>query len=153
MKLKILMTLFFIWILYLSLWPVAIDPIAWEAPVDKGYTGDYQSNEHLGHIEKILLHGYSGPEDIAFDAEGRIYAATSQGIVRMDANGLRSELWATTDGRPLGIDFDKQGNLILADGYKGLFSISPLAEVKLLTINPEALYVVFRMPDEFQIKA
>jgi hypothetical protein len=29
-----------------------------------------------------------------------------------------------TDGRPLGIDFDLDGNLIVADAFRGLLSIS-----------------------------
>jgi hypothetical protein len=143
MKLKILITLIILWILYLSLWPVDIDPVAWKAPIDKGYTGKFQKNNNLPKIEKLYLLGFTGPEDIALDSEGMIYAATHQGIVRMDANGLNPQLWAQTGGRPLGIDFDLNGNLIVADGFKGLLSISPQAKVSLLTNSVDAVEIGF----------
>lgn len=107
--------------------------MAWQAPVDNGYTGFFEKNEDLQKLEKLPLQGFTGPEDIAFDSEGRIYASTHEGIVRLDADGLNPKLWAETKGRPLGIDFDLQGNLIVADGYKGLLSISAQAKVSTLT--------------------
>jgi sugar lactone lactonase YvrE len=119
--------------LYFSLWPVDIDPVAWKAPIDRGYTGVFQHNEALKIPQKIDLHGFIGPEDIALDNIGRIYAATHQGIVRIDSEGSSPTLWAHTGGRPLGIEFDNHRNLIVADGFKGLLSISPNAEVSVLT--------------------
>ena len=143
MKLKIIITLFILWILYLSLWPVDIEPVAWQAPIDKGYTGHFQNNEDLPGIEKLPLQGYSGPEDIAFDSEGRIYAATHQGIVRLDDDGSNPKLWVETSGRPLGMDFDLHGNLIVADGYLGLLSISPQAQITVLTNSAEGIEIGF----------
>jgi sugar lactone lactonase YvrE len=128
---------------YLGLWPIDVDPVAWQAAKDKGYTGVFQKNQNLQYPEKLSLQGFTGPEDIAIDSQGRIYAATNQGIVRMDAEGLNPELWAVTGGRPLGIDFDLQSNLIVADGYIGLVSISPLAETTLLTNSANGLEIGF----------
>jgi sugar lactone lactonase YvrE len=128
---------------YLSLWPIEVDSVAWQAPKDKGYIGNFQKNQNLQNPEKLPLQGFNGPEDIAIDSQGRIYAATHQGIVRMDNEGLNPALWAETGGRPLGIDFDLQGNLIVADGYKGLISISPLAEISTLTNSADGVDIGF----------
>lgn len=72
------------------------------------------------------------PEDVAIDAEGRIYAGFEDGrIVQADPDGsLR--VFANTGGRPLGLIFDREGNLLVTDALKGLLSISKNGEVKLL---------------------
>jgi sugar lactone lactonase YvrE len=113
-------------IIYLLTWPVPIDPVSWEAPPNPGYTGPFEVNTRLSGIEKLPLEGVHGPEDIALSADGRIYAATHEGfIVRMENGSNKPEKWVNTGGRPLGIDFDGNGNLIVADGFIGLLSIAP----------------------------
>ena len=42
---------------------------------------------------------------------------------------------ADTQGVPLGLEFDQMGNLIVADAYKGLLSVSPAGEVDVLTAH------------------
>ena len=49
---------------YLLLWPVPIDPVAWEAPEDAGYTGDFAPNERLTGVRRIGLGPHVGPEDV-----------------------------------------------------------------------------------------
>ena len=64
-------------------------------------------NERLKGIETFPIADNHGPEDIALDSKGRIYAATHEGnIVRLDPDGSNPENWVNTKGRPLGIDFD-----------------------------------------------
>lgn len=110
---------------YFLLWPVPVDPVAWKAPSNPGYTGPFAVNHRLKGIETLALANHHGPEDIALDSSGRIYAATHEGhIVRLQADGSNPEIWVDTRGRPLGIDFDQKGNLILADAYRGLLSVS-----------------------------
>ena len=112
--------------LYLLVWPVPIDPVAWEAPPNPGYTGSFAVNERLKGIETFLIADNHGPEDIAIDSQGYIYAATHEGrIVRLNADGSNPENWVDTKGRPLGIDFDSKGNLIVTDAFRGLLSIAP----------------------------
>ncbi len=113
-------------VLYFLVWPVPVEPVAWEAPPNPGYTGPFAVNERLKGLETLSIAGNHGPEDVALDAEGRIYAATHEGnIVRISADGSYSEIWVDTGGRPLGIDFDPKGNLIVADSFRGLLSIAP----------------------------
>lgn len=113
-------------IIYFIAYPVPITPVAWEAPPNPGYTGPFAVNDRLKAIETFPIAGNHGPEDIALDGQGRIYAATHEGnIVRLNPDGSKPENWVKTGGRPLGIDFDGQGNLIVADAFRGLLSINP----------------------------
>ena len=113
-------------LLYFVAWPVPIDPVAWKAPPNSGYSGRFAQNERLRGIQLLPIGDNHGPEDIAFDARGRIYASTHEGrIVRSQADGSDPENWVDTGGRPLGIEFDIKGNLLIADAFRGLLSISP----------------------------
>ncbi len=113
-------------VLYLVAWSVPIDPVAWNAPPNSGYSGPFAQNERLRGIQVLPIGDNHGPEDIALDAQGRIYSSTHEGrIVRLQTNGSNPEEWIDTGGRPLGIDFDDKGNLIVADAFRGLLSITP----------------------------
>ena len=139
-------------IIYFIAWPVPIDPVAWIAPPNPGYTGPYEVNERLKGIETFSIAGNHGPEDIALDANGRIYAATHEGnIVRLDPDGSNPENWVNTEGRPLGIDFDKQGNLIVADAFRGLLSITPKGEISELAVVADGIPI--RYADDVDVAA
>ena len=117
-------------ILYFLIWPVPIDPIAWESPSNTAYIGKLSSNNRLKALKFFSIGHNHGPEDIAIDAKGFIYTSTHAGnIVRLQPNGYNPENWANTGGRPLGIEFDHEGNLIVADAYRGLLSITPGGEI------------------------
>ncbi len=134
----ILLGLFVLLLAYLFFWPVPVDPVAWEAPLNPGYTGPFATNRHLQALEHLPIGDNTGPEDLAVDEQGRIYAATDQGrIVRLDPDGSNPVNWAETGGRPLGIEFDAQGNLIVADAFKGLLSVSPEGQVTVLAAEFE----------------
>jgi len=116
--------------LYLLAWSVSIEPAAWQAPLNPGYTGFFEQNNRLTGLQVLSIGNHHGPEDIALDSTGRIYAATHQGhIVRLRADGTNPEIWADTGGRPLGIDFDARGNLLVADAYRGLLMVSTRGKV------------------------
>jgi DNA-binding beta-propeller fold protein YncE len=139
-------------IIYFIAWPVPIDPVAWIAPPNPGYTGPYEVNERLKGIETFPIAGNHGPEDIAIDVKGRIYAATHEGnIVRLDPDGSNPENWVNTEGRPLGIDFDRQGNLIVADAFRGLLLITPNGEISELAIVADGIPI--RYADDVDVAA
>ena len=147
-----LIVLILILAVYLLTWPVPIDPKAWDAPPNPGYTGAFESNTRLSGIERLPLGGLHGPEDIAIDDRGWIYAPTHEGIiVRLKGDSAAPEKWADTGGRPLGIDFDGDGNLIVADGYQGLLSITP--EGKIETLATEADGIAIRYADDVDVAA
>ena len=112
-------------VIYFVALPVPVDPVAWDAPPNPGYAGPFAANERLKGIQVLPIVDNHGPEDIALDTQGRIYAATHEGrIVRLQPDGSNPENWIDTGGRPLGIDFDNDGNLIVADAFLGLLSIA-----------------------------
>ncbi len=119
--------------LYLFLWPVPIDPVVWEAQPVPALEGDFAANRVLQGMELFATAGGHGPEDVAVDAEGRVYVGVEEGtLLRYEADGSSPAVFADTGGRPLGLDFDAEGNLIVADAEKGLLSVDPAGAVTVL---------------------
>jgi sugar lactone lactonase YvrE len=50
----------------------------------------------------------------------------------MQADGSQFEVFAETGGRPLGLDFDAQGRVIVADAMQGLLAIGPDRKITVL---------------------
>jgi hypothetical protein len=101
---------------YLLVWPVPVKPVAWHAPVAPGYVRPFARNERLKGLKMLPLAGNHGPETVALDAQGRIYAATHEGrIVRLTADGSNPENWVTTGGRL--IQHARYFTLQLAESY------------------------------------
>jgi sugar lactone lactonase YvrE len=121
---------------YLALWPVPIEPVAWDPPEAPELAGPYALNDALARGTRVLEGVGIGPEDVAFDREGRLYTGLEDGkIVRMELPDREPELFANTGGRPLGMVFDPDGHLIVADARKGLLSISPQREITVLATS------------------
>ena len=118
---------------YLFLWPIPIEPVSWSAPKDLGYVGAFAPNDVLDDIEPASLDGFTGPEDAAFGSDGRLYLATHEGvIVTYDPTSGDVSEFADTGGRPLGLEFDDNGTLFVADAYRGLLAVTPNGTVKVL---------------------
>jgi sugar lactone lactonase YvrE len=107
----------------------------------------YQQNSGLARVERLSLgtgsttpgSGYA-PEDVALDAQNRIYSGVDDGrIIRLQADGTRPEAFSNTHGRPLGLAFDSNGNLIVADAIKGLLSIAPDGSLTVLTTGADGV--------------
>lgn len=113
-------------VVYLLVWPVPIDPAAWTPPAAPAL----KTNRALAAVTRVpVTHGV-GPETVAVDAAGRVYAGLTNGrIVRLPPGGP-AEVFADTRGRPLGMVFDGAGNLVVADAHRGLLSVSPAGEVR-----------------------
>ena len=135
--------------LYLAITPSPIDPLAWQAPTAPAMTGVLEPNDTLMKAELLGRGQLHGPEDTAVDARGRVYAGLHDGrIVRLEADGSVTP-FADTRGRPLGMDFDAAGKLIVADAYKGLLSIDPQGQIQVLTSEAEGL--PFKFTDDLDI--
>ena len=135
--------------LYLAITPSPIDPLAWQAPTAPAMTGVLEPNDTLMKAELLGRGQLHGPEDTAVDARGRVYAGLHDGrIVRLEADGSVAT-FADTRGRPLGMDFDAAGKLIVADAYKGLLSIDPQGQIQVLTSEAEGL--PFKFTDDLDI--
>jgi len=120
-------------LVYLFLAPVSITPGAWTPPIAPSLTGPYEQNSRLAPVQRLSVGQGHAPEDVAVDAEGRIYGGLEDGrIVQLQADGTQPRVFADTHGRPLGLVFDRDGNLLVADALKGLLSIDKTGQVKLL---------------------
>lgn len=109
---------------YLFLWPVPIDPVAWQAPAFAGYSGRHAANDRLAAVKLLNLAPEVGPEHIDFGPDGRLYTGVLSGaILRMNPDGTSIETVVNTGGRPLGFDFADDGTLVVADAIKGLLRI------------------------------
>jgi sugar lactone lactonase YvrE len=139
-------------LLYLLLWPVPISPTAWNPPLAPELTGPYAKNDRLAGIQRLDTGGGFAPEDVALDAQGRIYGGMEDGhIMRLEADGSHAAVFANTHGRPLGLVFDHAGNLIVADAIKGLLAISP--DGSITTLSTEANGVPFRCANDLDVAA
>lgn len=126
--------------LYLALWPVPVDPVAWDAPADSGLVGPFAPNRKLEAMELLPLGGDHGPEALTADSAGRLYTGTAEGnIVRFEPDGSNPVRWARTGGRPLGLAFAPDGSLVVADALKGLLSISPEGVVTTLATEADGI--------------
>lgn len=120
-------------LVYLSFAPVPITPAAWTPPTAPALTGQYEQNSRLAPVQRLGLGEGRAPEDVAIDAEGKIYSGFEDGrIVQLQPDGTQPRVFANTHGRPLGLIFDRDGNLLVADAVKGLLSINKAGEIKLL---------------------
>ena len=106
---------------YLLFSPVPIEPVAWHAPRSDGFTGPYARNERLADARLVSVAPEVGPEHIVFGPDGKLYTGVLSGaVLRMNPDGTGVETFVNTGGRPLGMDFDRDGHLVIADAMKGL---------------------------------
>ncbi|HVS82319.1 MAG TPA: SMP-30/gluconolactonase/LRE family protein [Pyrinomonadaceae bacterium] len=146
-----LLVVVFALVVYLLAWPVPINPAVWTPPVAPELTGVYAQNSELARIERLRVDGFA-PEDVAIDSQDRIYCGAADGrIFRFQKDGTKPEVFASTKGRPLGLVFDHNGNLIVADAMMGLMSISPDGKGQVL--STEADGVPFRCTNDLDVAA
>ena len=111
---------------YLLFWPVPIDPVAWAPPPNPGLTGQFAASTGFSDFQLLAREIGLGPEDVTMGPDGYVYSGLQDGrIFRVKPEpGAVVESVINTGGRPLGMQFDRDGNLIVADAFKGLISIS-----------------------------
>lgn len=126
---------------YLLFAPAPIDAVAFMPTAAPAMTGALAPNGFLQSAQPLGLGQLNGPEDVDVDAQGRIYGGTVDGWIyrSTDNSGDRFEQWANTGGRPLGLDFDAAGNLIVADADRGLLSLDPEGEITVLTTEADGV--------------
>jgi sugar lactone lactonase YvrE len=120
-----------------------IDPAVYTPPKAPALTGVLASNTLLEKTELLALGKIDGPEEVAVDGQGRVYGGTQDGkIMRLLTDGTL-EAFADTNGRPLGLQFDKNGNLIVCDAFRGLLSIDPKGKITVLVTTAEGVPLKF----------
>ena len=99
---------------------------------------------------QIAINNVNGPEAIAFSEEGLMYTANEDGrIIVLSRDGSNPYDFVNTGGRPLGLKFNPQGDLIVADAYNGLLSINMDGEITVL--STEYGGVPFLLTDDLDI--
>ena len=108
---------------YFLLWPVPVDPVSWQAPEDRGYVDPFARNDLLKPASGISLGEFDGPEDATLGFDGHIYMTTNGGsIIRLQNRGVSE--FVNVGGRPLGIEADKDGSLVVANAVSGIQRVS-----------------------------
>ena len=117
---------------YFAFWPVPIVPVSWPPSPNPGRTGPFSANDRLHGLQQFPVPG-PGPEDVTLGPDGWLYTGLEDGrIVRLHPAGGPAETFVSTGGRPLGMQFDSAGNLIVADAFRGLIAVSAGREIRVL---------------------
>jgi ribose transport system permease protein len=95
----------------------------------------YAMNDRLRAVEIIGLGKVDGPEDVILDDNDNLYCSVRQGeIIRFLApDHQRREVYAHVGGRPLGMAFDRAGDLIVCIAGMGLYRVDKHRNVHKLT--------------------
>ena len=129
---------------YLALWPVPVEPVAWQAPAAPGYVAAHAPNTGLRDLQRIDLAGEVGPEHVELGPDGKLYTGVLSGkILRIGVDGSAPEVFTDTGGRPLGLAFDGSGSLLVADAAQGLLSIAPNGKASLLANSVDGTPIRF----------
>lgn len=130
--------------------PSPIGSLAWIPSPAPALDGAYQTNGLLTAAEHIYTDVVTGPEDIAFDHEGRASTGLSDGrIVRLNADGTVTDL-AHTGGRPLGLEYAPDGTLYVADARRGLLRVD-LATRAVTVLLDKAEGIAFHCVNDLEI--
>ncbi len=126
------------------------DPIAWTPGHNPGLTGQFQENNQLSKLQQEVKGVGVGPEEVVYGPDGFFYTGLEDGrIIRFidsigsSNTGIKHSQFADTGGRPLGLRFDRAGNLIVADSERGLLSISAKGIVTVLTDSVNGQKMLF----------
>ena len=104
-------------------------------PSARDANSPYALNDRLRSVEVIGLGQIEGPEDVILDHDDNLYCGTRLGdIVRFFApDYTRHEVFAHIGGHPLGMAFDRVGNLLVCIGGMGLYAVAPDKTARKLT--------------------
>ena len=93
----------------------------------RGSSTPFAQNDRLINAEAIGLDQVEGPEDVILDRQDRLYGSTRDGnIIRFSGpNFEQRDVFAHIGGRPLGMQFDRDENLIVAVAGMGVYGIKP----------------------------
>lgn len=138
---------------YLLLWPVAIAPVAWTPPPAPSLEeGPYARNDGLRGIQRIAQGLGQGPEAIAIDANGRVLTGLEDGrVVSLDRDGRDCRVLGNSGGRPLGLEMNATGEVLIADARRGLVMLGTDGKQKLLADAADAIRIGFA--DDLDIDA
>ena len=128
-----------------------VEPAPYAPPVAPKMEGALRKNSALSGVQLLAKGKLNGPEDIAVDNDGTVYSGLEDGrIVKISPEG-EVETFVETGGRPLGLQWGPRGDLIVADGVRGLLSVNPKGEVTVLV--PRAETVPLELADDLDVSS
>jgi sugar lactone lactonase YvrE len=105
--------------------------------------GVYRPNETLRGATVVGKGMIEGAEDVDVDDQGRLVGGTADGrVVRWSADDS-IEVVADTGGRPLGLDWDGEGNLVICDAFRGLLLLRREGELQTLATEADGISLGF----------
>mmetsp|Transcript_18419 Transcript_18419/g.20474 ORF Transcript_18419/g.20474 Transcript_18419/m.20474 type:complete len:354 (+) Transcript_18419:31-1092(+) len=109
------------------------DGIEREVPTPPELVGPYAVNTELQNVEMVINNKWHGVEDVACK-DGYLYASAYQNntILRVDLKTGELSKVITYPGKPLGIAFDNNGDMIIADAELGVIKLD--METNMITL-------------------
>ena len=113
--------------------PARLEPLPWTPPPVPPLTGALAPNTALDEVHRWEIPGGLGPEDVAVDDAGRVYAGLRDGrVLRWSGHSTGPEVVVDTHAGPAGLEFDPQGRLVICDMLRGLLRADAAGEVQVL---------------------
>ena len=135
---------------------IYVNPTVLELPVAPSIAPDggtpFAENTRLQASEELALDQVQGPEDIILDRQDRLYCGTREGwILRFSGERFEHrEVFARIGGRPLGLAFDRDENLIVCVGGMGLYGVAPDGRVFKCTDETQRTW--FKLNDDSRLR-
>ncbi len=133
---------------------VYVSPTLMEMPEPRPTNhGPFEVNDRLSKVDVIALGEVESPEDVILDEDDNLYSGNRHGdIIRYFAPDYKThEVYAHIGGAPLGMSFDKNGNLLVCVGGMGLYMISR-ADRSVSKVTDETNRSLFSVVDDSRLR-
>ncbi len=114
--------------------------------------GAFAYNDRLAAVEIIGLGEVESPEDVILDDKNYLYCGTRHGdIVRFTPPDYKTwEVYAHIGGSPLGMSFDRAGDLLVCVGGMGLYKVD--RERNVIRVSDETNRSTFSVVDDSRLR-
>jgi len=114
--------------------------------------GDEYQAAIAGDRDAVGLGEVEGPEDVLIDRSGNLYSGSRHGEIHrwFAPDFKRHEIFAHVGGATLGMNFDKDDNLVVCVGGMGLYMVTPAG--KALKLTDETNRSLFSVIDDSRIR-
>ncbi|WP_394701512.1 ABC transporter permease [uncultured Roseibium sp.] len=133
---------------------VYVSPTLMEMPEPRPTdNGPFEVNDRLSKVDVIALGEVESPEDVILDEDDNLYSGNRHGdIIRYFAPDYKThEVYAHIGGAPLGMSFDKDGNLLVCVGGMGLYMVSK-ADRSVVKVTDETNRSLFSVVDDSRLR-
>lgn len=119
--------------------------------IERGSGTVFAENDRLLAVEAIALDRIEGPEDIILDRHDHLYTVNRNGsIIRFLAPDYEiREEFARIGGRPLGLAFDRNENLVVCVAGMGVYGVRPDRTV--FRVTDETRQTWYRLKDDSRL--